>query len=357
MRTLYPDGSGAAELTCTVTNTRALPTRAKLRIAPTNGTARGWLLPAQDDERDFRPNEAQQFKVGVKVPADAPPGTYGLRVDMANVANPQEDFTEGDVVAFTVAPCKLVPGGSGMLKWRMPVIVAATLLIAGGIITVVLFNRGVTVPKVVDLDVEQAGKKLTDAKLTQGRMTLGFKLGKEKGKVIDQKPGEGERLKRGGAVELVVQGEAIMPKVTGELLIDAVQKLRAAGIEYNANPVFRGEKMDSVVSQSIEVGQKVPTGTTVLLGVEGTRVPALKGLTIGQARQRLRDARLNPTINNKAVPAELDMIQIGAARPEDGTLVLAGASVDLEPGSPNAPGQPIQAVKKGQIEIPADPQR
>src|SRR4051812_40377015 len=85
LRTLYPDASGTAEATYIVKNTRDTPARGKARLVPKDGTSAAWLVPPQNEERDFRPGEAQQFKVGVKLPANPTPGTYGFRIDVANV--------------------------------------------------------------------------------------------------------------------------------------------------------------------------------------------------------------------------------------------------------------------------------
>jgi beta-lactam-binding protein with PASTA domain len=284
LRTLFPDGSGSAEATYAVKNTKSSPVRGKARLVPKEGTDAKWLVPPANEERDFRPNEAQQFKVGVNVPADAPPGTYGFRIDVANVANPQEDFTEGDVVAFTVAARKPVPNGGGMPKWLIPVIAAAVLLIAGGIVAAILMTRGIKVPKVVGLEVAQAEKSLVDAGLRLGKITPGQKPGTELGIVLEQRPGEGEKLKKEGVVDLTVQSDPLvsLPNVKDKKLAEVRPSLEQSGLVLKIVSVREGNAApDTILRQDPGPGS-VPSRTEVTLTVQAPPQPPTMPNVVGK---------------------------------------------------------------------------
>jgi beta-lactam-binding protein with PASTA domain len=251
MRTLYPDGSGAAELACTVTNTAAFPARAKLRIAPTNGTARAWLLPEQDEERDFRAGEAQPFKVTLRVPMSERPaaGTYGFRVDVANVANPQEDYTEGPVVAFAVAPGEDPRRKTGQTGKAWLVVAAAAvllLLVGGGILAAVLL-RSPKVPPLEGKDLLAVEKELNDRGLLLGEFSEGDKPGAAVGTVIAQKPQKDAKARKGDRVSVTMQMERPEPELGGKLLKDVQADVFKAGYQLEVTNVQEHAKPSGTV--------------------------------------------------------------------------------------------------------------
>jgi beta-lactam-binding protein with PASTA domain len=246
MRTLYPDASGAAELTCTVTNTSAVPVRAKLRIAPTNGTAREWLVPAQDEERDFRANEAQQFKVALRVPATPrpPAGTYGFRVDAANVANPQEDYTEGAVVAFAITPGDERGGETPQTNktWLIVAATAVLLLLVGGAILAAILLRAPKVPSLGGKDLLVVEKELKDRGLALGEVSEGDKPDAPVGTVIAQSPQANLKAKKGDRVNVTMQLDRPEPRLEGKKLKDVQADVLKMGYELEIINVREGVK-------------------------------------------------------------------------------------------------------------------
>src|SRR5688500_12186975 len=92
------------EASFTVTNVSGRAVRGRARAVASSAVAQDWLSLAGDAERDFALAGTQQFTVQIAVPPAAPPGPYTVRLDVANVADPDEDFAQGPTVAFEVAP-------------------------------------------------------------------------------------------------------------------------------------------------------------------------------------------------------------------------------------------------------------
>ncbi len=96
------DSQRRGEVSFTVTNTSGQPVRGLARIAPQGAAAPTWFSIVGQAERLFSIAGAQQYTVQIAVPADTPAGTYIFRLDMIGVENPDEFFTEGPSVAFTL---------------------------------------------------------------------------------------------------------------------------------------------------------------------------------------------------------------------------------------------------------------
>jgi hypothetical protein len=96
------DADRRGEAAFTVTNRTRAARRGRARIVVTGSADTGWLSLAGEPERDFMAGATHVFSVGVAVPAAAAQGTYAFRLDVVAVANPDEDYTEGPTVTFTV---------------------------------------------------------------------------------------------------------------------------------------------------------------------------------------------------------------------------------------------------------------
>jgi beta-lactam-binding protein with PASTA domain len=353
LRTLYPDATGAAEATYIVKNTRDTPVRGKVRLVPKEGTNAAWLIAPQNEERDFRPGEAQQFKVGVKLPAGQTPGTYGFRLDVANVANPQEDFTEGDVVAFTVTPKPGPTPNGGPPKWLIPVIAVLVLLIVGGIILGVVLSRGIKVPQVTGLELDKAEKALTDAGLTLGKVTEGQKAGTTTGIIFEQKPDAGSKAKKGAAVDLTVQGDppVALPDVKGKKLADVQTSLEQAGLVVKVVSAREGSAAPGTILKQAPDPGNVPPKTDVTLTVQAApdpvAMPNLVGQTLDNAVARLATAGIpfnkKPVVTGRSNPNQVVQQSIAANAPvPPGTTV----TLDIEGVAvPALKGMPIDKAK------------
>ena len=89
------DGNRRGSATFTVFNASGRPMRGRARLAPENPAAQPWLTLAGEPERDFAIAAAEQYTVQINVPPEAPPASYGFRLDMVGVERPDEDYTKG----------------------------------------------------------------------------------------------------------------------------------------------------------------------------------------------------------------------------------------------------------------------
>jgi PKD repeat protein len=110
-----------------VTNVKSFPARGRVRVAAQGSARDDWLQVQGDLERNFRADETHQFTVRAAIPNGTPAGTYSFRLDVVNVANPQEDFTEGDTVAVQWKPDAVEPPRP--FPWWL--VAAAVLLVVG----------------------------------------------------------------------------------------------------------------------------------------------------------------------------------------------------------------------------------
>lgn len=133
LRTLRLNNGCSGEISCTVTNGKTHPARARISVVPKDGAQEEWFHLPEHAEGDLSGGESQQFKVLVAIPQDIPAGTFSFRIDVCNVADSQEDFTEGDAVILEWTPREATPVARPW--WLIPVAVAVPILV----LTVVVY--------------------------------------------------------------------------------------------------------------------------------------------------------------------------------------------------------------------------
>jgi len=142
---------------------RALTARA-VRVADPR-SALDWLQPRDKDETPLAVGETKKFTYGVSVKANAAPQTVKYRVDVVDVANPDEFFTQGPTVAVTVEAAVVVITKPWWKK-ALPYAVAALVVLGVGFgiyKLVVGGDKKVRVPVVVGQPWDTAGARLTRA--------------------------------------------------------------------------------------------------------------------------------------------------------------------------------------------------
>jgi hypothetical protein len=129
-----------------VSNGLGKKSRARFRAVPekpSDPTA-GWFSPDPPDqpgqptawEKDLMADETAVFRVRVRAPAGAAAGDYQFHASVAAVDNPDEEYTDGPPVTFTVPPVVVKP-----FPWWI-VIVAAAVLVVGGLVLFFLLRGG-----------------------------------------------------------------------------------------------------------------------------------------------------------------------------------------------------------------------
>ncbi|MHC4598132.1 MAG: PASTA domain-containing protein [Planctomycetota bacterium] len=190
------------------------------------------------------------------------------------------------------------------------------------------------------------GKTLEDAR--EEIQALGLKVGKvtprpgrgEPGRVIGQKPLAGSAVDPGAVVDLDVGEEMDVPKVrvpdlSGLTVDEAKSRLLASGLEFGRMKSVPGKgELGKVLAQKPAAGEEVKRGTLVSVEVgaparvQRVATPGLKGLTLEEAKARLKQLGLVPgKITREIFSGKAGMIL--SQNPPAGRNVKVGSSIDL----------------------------
>jgi hypothetical protein len=148
------------EATFTVFNALGRPIRGRARIVPDDPATAAWISLVGDAEYLLGTAATQRFSVRIEAPPTAPAGNVRFRLDMIDVANPDENYARGPEVAFRVPEA---PDVRKPFPWWI-VAVAVVLLVGAVGVTVALSSR--PRPPVVVEDpviVEDLHYEVTDA--------------------------------------------------------------------------------------------------------------------------------------------------------------------------------------------------
>jgi len=126
-----------AEVTFTVTNQLQRQLTGRARLVALGDTDAAWLSIVGEEERPFQVADTRQYTVAVNVAPGTPAGEYLLRLDMIGVENPDELYSEGPTVAFTVPE---PPPPPRPFPWWI-VAAAVAVVIVGGLL-IWLLTRG-----------------------------------------------------------------------------------------------------------------------------------------------------------------------------------------------------------------------
>lgn len=299
------DKKGNANAAFTVTNTTNRPVRGTPSLKPLGSTAEGWLSLAGGGTRNFSAEESQNFTVQVAVPEGTPPGRYSFRLNVSNEANPDEDFTEGPAVAFTVAEAPVVVNGGTKFPWWI-LIVLGVVVVGGAGAMIALWPKKVPVPNVVDQRLEEASNILAEANLPI-EVTEWVTTGTNPvGAVVRQEPPAEERVKKGTPVKVAVEKEQERLKVPDLVgvpfknLRDLTASLALDFVEGEKR--FTGKKDPGViVDMAPKANSMVAPGTRVTLFVEGESVVVPN---VSQSKP-LKDA-VNAVLSSKLAVGSID---------------------------------------------------
>lgn len=311
VKTQKADSTGRADVEFKVTNDSGRPARGLAKAKALDSTKQEWLKLQGEPERDFAAGVPQEFIITFEGPVISPASpaepkagaaqastepevgpTYGFRLDVASVINPDEDFTEGPVVTVEAAvgqPKKKFP------YWIIPV--AAVVLIGIGLAIFFLLPDGkVDVPNVVGMQLDGAKAAIEGDGLVPVEGTSEVTGQAPAGQVIAQSPeAGGEKVQKGTEVVLTLEAaEALVdvPDVVKRLVSDATQRLTDAGftVVTTGTEVIEGLQPDQVVSQKPGGGEKAALGSPVELTVAAEKlveVPDVKFNPLAIARQKL----------------------------------------------------------------------
>jgi hypothetical protein len=142
--TVLLDRERRGEASFSVSNLTGRPLRVRARLSSDNAEVLKWLTLAGETERNFAIAATEQYTVNILAPAGAPPGSYTFRLDALNVENPDDEFTEGPAVSFTVpAP---PPPPPPFPWWILVAALVVLLLVGGGVGAYVVFFSATPTP-------------------------------------------------------------------------------------------------------------------------------------------------------------------------------------------------------------------
>jgi len=128
--TVFLESNRQGQTSFTVSNTTVRAVRGRAHLVVEQATAASWLTLLGEAERNFASTGSHQFVVQITLPPGAPAGDYTFRLDMVDLANPDDDFSEGPAVKFIVAPS--APVKKPFPWWIVAVVVGLLILVGGG---------------------------------------------------------------------------------------------------------------------------------------------------------------------------------------------------------------------------------
>jgi eukaryotic-like serine/threonine-protein kinase len=161
------------------------------------------------------------------------------------------------------------------------------------------------VPATAGLAREEAEEKLEAAGFESDVETVSSDS-VEEGLVIHSEPSAGETATNGSSVTLVVSAGpklAKVPVLVGTQRSVAVQQIRGRGLEASISEEEGSTPAGEVIAQSPSAGTEVEAGSTVAIvvsaGEEQARVPNVIGKLRREAVQAVREAGLEPTVEEE----------------------------------------------------------
>lgn len=207
--TVALDTGRRSEIAFTVSNISGRPLRGRARIVPLEGATAGWLTLVGEAERDFTLAGTQQFVVQVAVPQEVAAGRYLFRLDVVGVDNPDEEFTEGPGVTFTVPP----PPEKKKFPWWIIAVAVGVLALIAIVVILVSRPRTTTVPDVAGLLEEEAVTQLAEVGLEAGRIRDEHSL-EEVGRVARTDPAAGSEVAQESRVDIFISSGTAVPTIT-----------------------------------------------------------------------------------------------------------------------------------------------
>ncbi|GHO79836.1 hypothetical protein KSD_76070 [Ktedonobacter sp. SOSP1-85] len=123
------DSSRQVQTSFTVSNTTTRVISGRARVVALSSAASSWLTLLGESEREFASTGSQQYTVQITVPPGAPTGDYTFRLDMVDLANPDDDTSEGPTVKFTVPAA--APVKKPFPWWIVAAALGALILLGG----------------------------------------------------------------------------------------------------------------------------------------------------------------------------------------------------------------------------------
>ena len=255
----------------------------------------------------------------------------------------------------------------------------ATALLIAAVLGIVLWNAfgtgaigkpKVKTPDVLGLTVEEATDLAGEQNLTVSVEGYEFSDETDEGKIISQTPNEGEKVKDGGEIKVIVSRgseKAVLVSYKGMAADKVKADLDKLGIKYKTEEVNDDEVQSGyVIKTEPDAGSEIKSDTEVKIFVskgkdkEEITVPSLSGMTVDGAHGILESKNLS--VGNVSYrESEQPKGTIIQQSPVLGSKTVAGASVDIVVSSGKAAETtqtpaPAKTHEPSQTEAPAHPE-
>ncbi|MFJ6906150.1 Stk1 family PASTA domain-containing Ser/Thr kinase [Streptomyces griseoluteus] len=218
-------------------------------------------------------------------------------------------------------------------------LLAAVLVVlgVGGGVWYINSGQFTKVPPVLSRTQEQAEQRLEAAGLEVGGVKRAYSDTVDRGAVISTDPSAGSRVRGHASVGLTVSlgpRTVSVPRVAGQPLERARERLRAAGLEPGmvTREFSDGVERGSVIRTTPEAGVERHAGSAIALVVSKgapVDIPDVSGEDAESARQELTDAGLKVKIAAERVNSDYDKGQVVSQSPEPGAQGAEGDTVTL----------------------------
>jgi N-acetylneuraminic acid mutarotase len=138
--TVSLDSNRQGQTSFTVSNTTKRAVRGHASIVARPESSAPWLTLQDEAERSFVGAGSQQYSVQIAIPADAKAGEYTFQLNVADMANPDENFSQGPTVRFTVEEPS-APQKKPFPWWIVLAIIGGLILLIGGTYSIVRVNQ------------------------------------------------------------------------------------------------------------------------------------------------------------------------------------------------------------------------
>ncbi len=301
------------------------------------------------------------------VPVQAPPTQTLAAVPVAVAATGDEE-----TAVFRSTTTATAEEYDEPSRKRGPVILAvilALLLVVGGVFWAISQFEGapdqVSVPKVTNMNLRQAERRLETEGLKLGDVTYEVSDTVDEGRVIEQNPDPRTMVDPGSDVDVVVSsGEdtVVVPYLVDMSRDEAVAELEKLELEADFETQPSDKPADTVLSTNPQAAQEVPVGTTVTLVLSAgpVEVPNVVGMREREARSTLEGAGFEVSVEyDTDTPAEPGTVLRQSPAPGDevsegSTVVIVVSDYEEPEPSPTPTPTPSPSPTAEDSEVPPE---
>lgn len=272
-----------ARIPFTVTNTsgRDVNARAELRSGE-GGAAPDWCRISGESARSFQEAETHQYTVEVSFPENAQPAVHNFRLDMIDVEEPDENYSEGPATSVELKAPE--PEAKKPFPWWVVAAVLAAALVGAGLFWI-LSGSPELLPDLREMSREQAVAYLTGKGL-EYTIEESPTADMAPGRILAQKPPpqtDISTIEDPVSFVAAVEGK-VVPNVVGRPMGSALLAIQDAGLRFEFKYEFNrnAARNNRVKSQTPLANRVVAAGSIMQLTIYSNRIQVFQPLELLQ---------------------------------------------------------------------------